>query len=75
MTKKELEPFLPKWRVGAVSLKEFHLLTKESKNEYIKSLMQIPDKEKSDVDIHILRFYSIDIKPDTKNFFTLEDNY
>jgi hypothetical protein len=35
--------------------------------------MQIPDNEKGDVDIHILRFYSIDIKPENKNFFTLED--
>lgn len=73
MTKTELKQFLPKWRIGALSLNEFHLLKRDEKNEYIKSLMQVPDIEKADVDIHILKFYSIDIKPDTKNFFTLED--
>jgi hypothetical protein len=75
MTKKELEPFLPKWRKDALTLKEFHALTKESKNDYIKSLMLIPDKEKGDVDIHILRFHTIEIKSDSRNFFTLEDIY
>jgi hypothetical protein len=73
MTKKELEPFLPKWRIGALSLKEFHLLQKEEKNNYIKELMLIPDKDRGDVDKHILRYDSISIKPDNKNFFTLED--
>ena len=73
MTKKELEPFLPKWRIGALSLKEFHLLQKEEKNNYIKELMLIPDKERGDVDKHILRYNSIDVEPDNKNFFTLDD--
>ena len=73
MTKKEIEPFLPKFRIGALSLKEFHLLQKEEKNNYIKELMLIPDNEKGDVDKHILRYNSIDIQPENKNFFTLED--
>jgi hypothetical protein len=73
MTKKELEPFLPKWRIGALSLREFHSLQKQEKNNYIKELMQIPDKDKGDVDKHILRFHSIEIKPDNKNFFTLDE--
>ena len=73
MTRKELEPFLPKWRIGALSLKEFHLLKKDEKNNYIKELMLIPDNEKGDVDKHILRYNSIDIQPENKNFFTLED--
>jgi hypothetical protein len=73
MNKAEIKSFLPKWRVGALSLLEFHSLKRDEKNNYIKSLMLIPDNEKGDVDIHILRFYSIDIKPENKNFFTLED--
>ena len=73
MTKKELEPFLPKWRIGALSLKEFHLLKKEEKNNYIKELMQIPDNEKGDVDKHILKYNSIHVEPENKNFFTLDD--
>ena len=75
MTKKELAPFLPKFRIGALSLKEFYLLKREEKNQYIKELIEIPVNERGDVDIHILRFHSIDTKPDTKNFFTLEDIY
>jgi len=73
MTKKELEPFLPKWRTGALSLKEFHSLQKQEKNNYIKELMLIPDKDKGDVDKHILRYHSIEIKSDNKNFFTLDE--
>jgi hypothetical protein len=73
MTKSELKQFLPKWRVGSLSLLEFHSLKRDEKNNYIKSLMLIPDNEKGDVDIHILRFYSIDIKPNTKNFYTLDE--
>jgi len=73
MTKKELEPFIPKFRKDALSLKEFHSLQKQEKNNYIKELMLIPDKDKGDVDKHILRFHSIEIKPDPINFFTLDE--
>jgi len=70
MTRKELEPFLPKWRIGALSLKEFHSLSIEEKDKHVQYIAQIPEQERSDSDIYFLRYYS-SVPESSENFFKL----
>lgn len=73
MTKKELKQFIPTFREGALNIKQFYALKKEEKNNYIKELIELPKEALGDVDKHILKFYSIELKP-INNFITLEEN-
>jgi hypothetical protein len=72
MTKKELEQFLPKFRTGALSMKEFGKLSKKEKDQYILDILEISKEERGDVDNHILRYYHLEIK-EVQHFFTIED--
>ena len=57
---------LPKFRKDALSLKEFQLLSKEEKVNYINEIELLPKEILGDVDEHIINFYGIK-KPETKN--------
>jgi hypothetical protein len=61
---------LPKFRKDALSLKEFQLLSKEEKENYIKEIEELPKEILGDVDEHILNFYSIK-KPVKNNWLEL----
>ena len=62
----------PKFRTGALSLKEFYKLSSTEKQVHISRLVLIPEQERGDVDIFILRFYSPEIKQ-ARNFFSFEE--
>ena len=46
MTNKELEQFIPKFRTGALSMKEFGKLPKKEKDQYILNILQIPKEQR-----------------------------
>ena len=67
MTKKELEQYIPKFRIGALGIKEFYNLSQEEKNNYITFLLSLETELLGDCDKHILRFHSV--KPEKQNHF------
>lgn len=73
MTKKELEQFIPTFREGALNIKQFYLLSRIEKDEYIKELLQLPKEVLGEVDKHILKFYSIELRP-ANNFISMEES-
>jgi hypothetical protein len=72
MNKKELEQFIPKFRTGALSMKEYSKLSKKEKDQYILELLKISKEERGDVDNHLLRYHHLEIK-EVHNFFSFED--
>jgi len=70
MKKKELEHHIPKFRAGAISLKDFYKMHILEKNAYMKKLIQLPKEELCDVDKFILEFYAAGIKP-VNNFISI----
>jgi hypothetical protein len=72
MTKKELEQFLPKFRKGALSMKEYNKLSRIEKDQYVIELTKIPIEELGDVDKHLLRFHNLLVEKEN-HFYSLED--
>lgn len=64
--------YLPKFRTGAKSLKEFYSLNKEEKETYIKELLLIPESDRGDVDSYLIRFYT-NIEPANKHFISINE--
>jgi len=62
----------PKFRTGALSLKEFYKLTSTEKQVHIARLVLVPEQDRGDVDNFILRFYSPELKQQ-RNFFSFEE--
>jgi hypothetical protein len=62
----------PKFRTGALSLKEFYKLSSTEKQVHISRLVLIPEEERGDIDIFILRFFNPEIKQ-ARNFFSFEE--
>lgn len=60
------------WRENTLSLKEFYSLSKEKKNDYIKELLLVPEKDRTDLDKHILKFYHIKPVEQIKHFISLD---
>lgn len=63
----------PKFRTGALSLKEFYKLTSTEKEVHIARLVLIPQEERGDVDTFILRFFNPELKQQ-RNFFSFEED-
>jgi hypothetical protein len=61
---------LPKFRKGALSLKEFQLLSIEEKESYIKEIEVLAKEMLGDADEHILNFYAVK-KPVKNNWLEL----
>jgi hypothetical protein len=61
---------LPKFRKDSLSLKEFQLLSKEEKENYIKEIEELPKEMLGDVDEHIINFYAVK-KPEKNNWLEL----
>jgi len=53
------------------SLKEFHNMTQEQKNEYIGKIIDKPEDQRSTIQKHIIKFYNI-LPVKRKNFYTLD---
>jgi hypothetical protein len=62
----------PKFRTGALSLKEFYKLSSTEKEVHISRLVLIPEQERGDIDTFILRFYNPVLKQQ-RNFFSFEE--
>jgi hypothetical protein len=66
---------LPKehFREGQIGINTFYSLTKEEKNDYLKSLLELPESSRTTVDEHILRFHNVIPTTSVKHWLTLED--
>lgn len=62
----------PKFRTGALSVKEFYKLSSTEKQVHIARLVLIPEEDRGDIDIFILRFYNPELKQQ-RNFFSFEE--
>ena len=72
MTRKEIEQFLPKFRKGALSMKEYNKLSRIEKDQYVIELTKIPVEILGDVDKHLLRFHNLLVEKEN-HFYSLED--
>lgn len=63
----------PKFRTGALSLKEFYKLSSTEKQVHISRLVLIPEEERGDIDTFILRFFNPELKQQ-RNFFSFEED-
>lgn len=72
MNKKELEQFIPTFRTGALSMKEYYKLSKIERDQYVLELFELPKEQLSDVDKHLMRFHNLEVKHQD-NFFSIED--
>lgn len=62
-----------KAREGEISLKEFQLLSQKQKDEYIMTIIDIAEEDRSNIENHIIRLYST--KPTEnkeKRFYTID---
>jgi hypothetical protein len=72
MTSKEIKEFIPKFRTGALSMKEYNKLSRIEKDQYVIELTKIPIEELGDVDKHLLRFHNLLVQKEN-HFYSLED--
>ena len=54
------------------NLFEFESLPQEDKDTYILYLLTLPEQNRTSIDKHILKFNSLDIKPENR-FMLIED--
>lgn len=62
---------LPKFRIGALNLKEFYALKQVEKDAYIEEVKTIPTEQHGETDKYILQFYCKKTNTN-KNFFSLD---
>lgn len=55
------------------SLREFYAMNSEEKNAYISSIIDKPVEERSNIQKHIVKFYTLGPTEKQKHFFTLDD--
>lgn len=48
-----------KTRDGALNLKEFYSLSQEDTNQYILSLFDVPEQDRTDIDKFIIKYFTI----------------
>jgi hypothetical protein len=60
----------PRWREGSILLKDFYLLSKDDKYNYVESLLKIPVHHQGDTDEFILHFF---YKKKSKQFLDLTE--
>lgn len=72
MNKKELEQFIPKFRKGALSMKEYNKLSKIEKDQYVIELTKLPVEILGDVDKHLMRYHNLLVQREN-HFYSLED--
>ena len=53
------EETLPQRREGALTLKEFYLLSREETNAYILQLFEVPVEQRTDLDKFILKYFTL----------------
>jgi hypothetical protein len=71
MNKKELEQFIPTFRTGALSMKEYYKLSKQERDQYVLDLFELPKEQLGQVDKHLMKFHNLEINQ--YHFFSIED--
>jgi hypothetical protein len=61
---------IPRWREGAMLLKDFYKLTSIEKQQYVEEIKKIPVEELGDSDEYILHFFDKE-KKKINNFLEL----
>lgn len=61
------------WRTDEISYKDFNLLNKNDKEEYLFLLKGLPEDERSTNDIAIMNMFIKEEKKKDKNFFSIKD--
>jgi hypothetical protein len=67
---KNLNGFI--YRIDEVSIKDFYAMTQEQKNDYISQIVDIPAEERTTMQKHIVKFYTIQPKIENRKFFSLD---
>jgi len=57
------------------SLPQFHAMSKEEKNAYIVKIIDKKPEERSNIQKHIIKFYSLLPEEKQKHFFTLDTEH
>lgn len=70
---KSTRTFQQHFREGQIGIKTFYSLSKEEKNEYLQSLLALPESSRTTVDDHILRFHNVIPVTTAKHWLTLEE--
>lgn len=70
---KKHPDFQEHFRPGQIGMKRFNALNKEERNQYLKSLLDLPVTERTTVDCHILRWNNMLPEQPTKHFFSIEE--
>lgn len=65
--------FQEHFRPGQVGMKTFYSFSREEKNQYLQSLLNLPKEQRTTVDDHILRFNNMFPIEPTKHFFSIEE--
>lgn len=65
--------FKQHFREGQVGMKTFYSFTKEEKNKYLQSILDLPASSRTTVDEHILKFHSVIPTTSIKHWLSLED--
>ena len=60
------------FRKDQIGMKTFYSFTRAERNEYIKSLLKLPQQERSTVDNHILRYNNMMPEEPVKNWLSIE---
>jgi hypothetical protein len=47
------------FREGKIGINTFYSFSKEQKNEYLQSLLELPASQRTTVDDHIIRFHNV----------------
>lgn len=61
------------FRPGQVGMKTFYSFSREEKNEYLQSLLDLPKEQRTTVDDHILRFNSMVPTEPVKHWLSMEE--
>ena len=65
--------FKQHFREGQIGMKTFYSYSKEEKNKYLQSILDLPESSRTTVDEHILRFHNIIPDKPVKHWLSLED--
>jgi hypothetical protein len=69
---KDNNNFKQHFREGQIGIKTFYELNKEEKNEYLQSLLALPEASRTTVDEHIIKFHNVLPVVTSKHWLSLD---
>lgn len=70
---KKYPDFKEHFRPGQIGMKTFYSYSKEEKNKYLQSILDLPESNRTTVDNHILRFHNVLPVTTSKHWLSLEE--